>query len=407
MNPDNLTTAQQLRATLGLGSIFFLRMFGLFVLIPVLSLYAVDLAGATPLLIGLALGIYGLTQGLLQIPLGMISDRIGRKPVIFAGLALFILGSLIAALADHIYIVILGRALQGAGAIAAAIMAMVADTTSMQFRTRAMAVIGMSVGLAFLLAMVLGPLLGARYGLSGLFYIGAGLAVMAALILSRLPSTGQPRFHSSIETSPPRLPEVLAQPQLFRFNLGILCLHIVLMATFVVLPLILRDYTDLQNSAHWKLYLPVMLLSVLLMLPFVILSEKSSNQLPFYRGAVFLLLASQLGLFFWHQDMRWIALYLLVFFTAFNYLEASLPATVSKIINPESKGTALGIFSTCQFAGAFLGGLGGGLSFAHGGYGGVFMFNLLVVLGWFTILVWPWPVSTAAISGQLDHPREN
>lgn len=384
---SDMNPARQARATITLGSIFFLRMFGLFLLVPVLSLYAVDLAGATPFLIGAALGIYGLTQGLLQIPLGMLSDHIGRKPVIFGGLCLFIAGSVIAAQADHIYLVILGRALQGAGAIAAAIMALLADITSEQYRTRSMAVIGMSVGMAFILAMVLGPVLGASIGLAGLFYTGAVLASIAIVVLVFVPVPVSTRFHSGVEASNQLLIQVFKNTRLLRYNLGVLYLHIIMMATFVALPLVLRDHTHLMNSQHWHLYLPVLVTSVIIMLPFIILADKKNAGAQIYPAAVVLLLMAQIGLALWHQDLAPIAASLLMFFVAFNYLEASLPAMVSKLITPERKGTALGIYSTCQFMGAFLGGLGGGLCLQHSGYAGVFAFNILVAIIWVGTIV--------------------
>ncbi len=404
MNSEELKPALQIRATVILGGIFFLRMFGLFLLIPVLSLYTLDLAGATPVLIGMALGIYGLTQGLLQIPLGILSDRFGRKPVIVAGLGLFIIGSLVAAAADHIHLVILGRALQGAGAIAAAIMALLADVSSEQYRTRAMAGVGMSVGLAFILAMVLGPVLGARIGLDGLFYLGAVLAAAAIAMLFLVPAPFQPHRDPETGVTTTRLAEVLRHPELLRFNLGVLFLHMILMATFVALPLVLRDHSQLDNAQHWYLYLPVLLVSILLMLPMVLKADRKEVAAGLYPVSVVLLLISQLGLSLWHRDLWSIALFMLFFFVAFNYLEASLPASVSKSIAANRKGSALGVFATAQFIGAFIGGLVGGLSLEYYGYTGVFICNSLIACVWLACLA---ALKTAVLGTRLDHLPEN
>ncbi|MCG8324802.1 MAG: MFS transporter [Thiotrichales bacterium] len=377
---------QQFRTIALLGGIFFLRMFGLFILIPVLSLYALELEHATPVLIGLALGIYGLTQALFQIPLGMLSDRIGRKPVIFAGLVLFIIGSLIAAESRHIEFVILGRALQGAGAIAAAIMALLADVTAEQIRTRAMAVIGMGVGLAFISAMILGPLLGAHFGLAGLFRIGALLALVAMILLLMLPAEDRHPFHADVEVSLQLVTDILRDRTLLRYNLGVMLLHMILMATFVALPLILRDHSALADGQHWQLYLPVLVLSVVLMLPFLILADRKNCAASLYPAAVILLLAVQLGCLLGFNHFYFLAMCLVLFFTGFNYLEAALPAIVSRTITPGRKGTALGIYSTCQFLGAFLGGIGGGLCLEYSGYAAVFLFNFVAVLLWLAYL---------------------
>lgn len=381
MTVHQLSIARQIRSTLLLGSIFFLRMFGLFLMVPVLSLYSSQLKGATPLLIGLALGIYGLTQGLLQIPLGMLSDRIGRKPVICAGLILFILGSVIAMWSDHIMFVVIGRALQGAGAIAAAIMALISDSSDEQFRTRAMAVIGMSIGMAFVLAMVLGPIIGGTYGLDGVFIVAAGLALFAILLLLLVPRPPEGNT-TTREMSSQDILLVFKNRQLLPYHLGVLFLHMILMSTFVAIPLVLQQHTTLADADHWQMYLPVMVLSAILMVPFILKADDGTKFLRLYPLATLVILFSQISFLIWHQSWLAIASSLILFFTAFNFMEASLPATISKLISAEFRGTALGIFATSQFFGAFLGGLGGGFGYGMAGFQGVFIFNLLVACIW-------------------------
>ena len=373
----------ELRASIGLALIFFLRMSGLFLLLPVFVLYAGDLPGATPTLIGIAFGIYGLTQAMFQVPFGMLSDRIGRKPVITLGLLVFAVGSVIAGMAESIWIILIGRMLQGAGAIAATVMALAADLTSVQQRTKTMALIGMSIGVAFALSFVLGPILTPLMGVPGLFFLGAGLALLALLILFVLvPTPESSQFHDDTDTSIDRLYLVLRDRNLINLNAGIFILHTLLMTSFVVLPVILRDITGLASGEHWHVYLPVLLVSVIIMLPFIIFGEKHHKTKFIFTGAIILLMLSQLGLFIKYDSINQIMFMLVLFFTAFNYLEATLPSLISKIVNPSFKGTALGVYATSQFLGTFTGGLIGGFVHDHFGFSGVFMVGVLVSIIW-------------------------
>ena len=366
-------TADERRASLALAGIFTLRMLGLFMILPVFSLYADDYAGHTPMLIGLAIGIYGLTQALFQIPFGMLSDRIGRKRVIVGGLLIFVLGSAVAAMADTITGVILGRALQGLGAIAAAVMALTADLTREEQRTKAMAIIGVCIGLAFALAMVIGPVVTRLVGLSGLFWLTGVLALLGiAVLVFYVPNPRVSRFHRDTEPVPAQFARIVGDGQLLRLDIGILILHLIMTASFVVLPLALRDEAGLPAAEHWKVYLLVLTVSVLIMVPFVVYADRYNRLKQVFIIAIALLVGSQAGLSAFHQSVTHIVVLLVVYFSAFNILEASLPSLVSRIAPPEMKGTALGAYSTCQYFGAFLGGLCGGWIYGlEGGLGGV------------------------------------
>ena len=376
-------TSLERRAAVSLASIFAVRMLGLFMLFPVISLYQDRLEGATPALIGFAIGVYGLTQGVLQIPFGLLSDRVGRKPVIFMGLALFAVGSVVAAMSDSIYGIIAGRALQGCGAIAAAIMALAADLTREEHRTKAMAMIGMSIGSAFALALVLGPLFDHWVGLSGVFWFTAVMALLAMVVLKFIvPSPVKQRLHRDAEPVPAQFRQVLGDTQLLRLNLGIFLLHMILTASFVVFPLVLQNELGLDSSRHWWVYLPILLLSVMMMVPFIIMAERHRRMKTVFLGGIFFIGLAQLGLSLGYTDFWLAILFLLMFFTAFNLLEASLPSLVSKIAPPASKGTAMGFYSSSQFLGAFLGGTLGGLLQGEMGYGSVFMLCAAMALLW-------------------------
>lgn len=385
-------TRSEQRATYSLAGIYALRMLGLFLILPVFSIYAVDhLSGATPALIGLAIGAYGLSQAVLQIPFGMLSDRFGRKPVIVVGLLIFALGSVVAALSDSIAGVIIGRALQGAGAIAAAVMALAADLTREEQRTKAMATIGVTIGLSFAFALVMGPILNTWIGVPGIFWFTAVLALGGIVVLKLgVPEATHSRFHRDTQAVPRQFKEVLADGQLMRLNGGILALHMILMASFVALPLALRDNAGLVSAHHWAVYLPVLLLGMVAMVPLIIVAEKRRRMKQVFIGAIALLGLSELGLMLAYQSVVGIAFALLVFFTAFNVLEASLPSLVSKAAAPQSKGTALGVYSTFQFLGAFIGGVSGGWLYGSFGVAGVFAFCTLVAALW-GFLAWGMP----------------
>lgn len=383
------------RTVASLASLYVFRMMGLFMLLPVLSLYGGDYAGSTPLLLGLALGGYGFTQALLQIPFGMLSDRWGRKPVIAMGLIIFALGSVVAAMADTVYGLILGRCLQGGGAIAAAVMAMMADLTSDENRTKAMAAIGASIGVSFSVALVLGPVLADLGGLSLMFWFTVGLAVVGLWVLLRWVPTPvrSPVRHREAGTVPELFSSTLRNAELLRLNLGIFILHFVLMAAFLVMPTILETQLDIPRGHHWVVYLPLLVLAFVAMLPFIIVAEKRRQMKPVFVAAV-LLLGAMMGVMAvsQHQRVGFLA-GLFFFFMAFNLLEATLPSLMSKLAPAGAKGTASGIYSTCQFLGAFGGGaVGGWVLQAHGA---IAVFEVCGVL----VLLW------AALALTMQPPR--
>jgi MFS family permease len=363
-----------------------MRMLGMFMILPVFALYAVHLRGTTPALTGLAIGAYGMTQALLQIPAGLLSDRIGRKPVIIGGLLLFALGSIVAAEAQTIHLVILGRALQGSGAIAAAIMALTADLTREEHRMKAMATIGMSIGLSFAVAMVAGPILDKWVGVPGIFWITAVLAMVGiGVVFFVVPTPAVTRMHREAEAVPSQFGRVLRSGELLRLDFGILVLHMILTATFVVMPLVLRDEAGLAASRHWEVYLPVMFFSVLAMVPFIIYAERRGQMKPVLLGAVALMTLAELGLYELPVTLIDVGLLLFLFFTAFNLLEAMLPSLISRAAPLDCRGTAMGFYSSSQFLGAFLGGSIGGLVHGRFGVHGVFLFTALGALLWLLV----------------------
>ena len=367
-------SGSETRAASGLALVFAFRMLGMFMVLPVLATYGMDLAGATPALIGLAIGAYGLTQAIFQIPFGVISDRIGRRPVIYLGLIVFALGSVLAANSDSIWGVIAGRVLQGAGAISAAVMALLSDLTREQHRTKAMAMIGMTIGLSFAVAMVVGPLLTRAFGLSGLFLATGAMALVGiVIVMFMVPrSTGTLQHRESGVARQALLP-TLRHPDLLRLDLGIFVLHAMLMSSFIALPLALVEKAGLPKEQHWWVYLTALLISFFAMIPFIIYGEKKRKMKRVLLGAVVTLMLTEL--FFWKfgDSLRTLVIGTVVFFTAFNLLEASLPSLISKVSPAGGKGTAMGVYSTSQFLGSALGGILGGWLFQHGGLSVVFL----------------------------------
>ncbi len=379
-------SASETRAASGLALVFAFRMLGMFMVLPVLATYGMDLQGATPALIGLAIGAYGLTQAVLQIPFGMLSDRIGRLPVIYFGLLLFALGAGLAAMADSIWGVIAGRILQGAGAISAAVMALLSDLTREQHRTKAMAMIGMSIGLSFALAMVVGPLLTQAFGLSGLFWITAALALLGGVIVATLPRAEQHLQHRESGLAKHALGATLRHPDLLRLDFSILALHAILMASFVALPLALVEDAALPKEDHWWVYLAALGIGFLGMIPFIIYGEKKRQMRRVLVGAVGVLLLCELFFWLFGHGLWALVLGMVIFFTAFNLLEASLPSLISKVAPAGGKGTAMGVYSTSQFLGAGLGGVLGGWLYQIGGLDLVFAICAALAALWLLVV---------------------
>ncbi|MGR9045783.1 MAG: MFS transporter [Gammaproteobacteria bacterium] len=375
-------TSMEKRATWSLAGIYALRMLGLFMVLPVLSLFAENLAGSTPLLIGLSISIYGLSQALLQIPFGLMSDRFGRKKIIIAGLLLFAAGSVVAALSTTIYGVLLGRALQGAGAIAAAIMALVADLTQEVHRTKAMATIGLSIGASFGVAVSIGPVIAGLMGVQGIFWVTAALALAAIFALVYLvPEPVKSKVHRDAEVVPGQISHVLKNADLLRLNYGIFILHLILTASFVVVPLLMRD-VGLDAKQHWLVYLPVFIVSMAFAIPFVILAEKKRKMKAVFIGAIAVVSAAEIGLFEFRGSLLGIIGFLGLFFCGFNLLEATLPSLISKTAPGDMKGTAMGFYSSSQFLGAFIGGAAGGWSYGEFGVGAVFLMCAVAGFSW-------------------------
>ncbi len=378
-------TSMERRATLSLSSIYALRMLGLFMILPVLSLFAETLEGATPLLIGLAISVYGLTQAFLQIPFGLMSDRFGRKKIIILGLVLFAAGSVVAALSTTIYGVLIGRALQGSGAIAAAIMALAADLTHEVHRTKAMAMIGASIGMSFGVAVTLGPVIAGYSGIQGIFWLTAVLSFLAIfVVLFVVPNPEHTKVHRDAELIPSQLTTVLKNKDLLRLDYGIFILHLILTASFMIVPLLLRD-AGLVAKDHWMVYLPVLVTSMAVIVPFVIIAEKKRKMKPVFIAAVASVLIANIGLYFFNATLFSIILGLWVFFCGFNLLEATLPSLISKTAPGDLKGTAMGAYSSSQFMGAFIGGTSGGWVYGEWGASYVFLFCACAAASWLLV----------------------
>ena len=374
------------RTALSLAAVYAVRMLGLFMILPILPLYAERFEDATPFLVGLAIGIYGLTQASFQIPLGLMSDRFGRKKIIIGGLIIFAIGSVIAALSDNIYSIIFGRAIQGMGAIAAATMALAADLTEENNRAKVMASIGMTIGIAFAVAMVVGPILDQWYGLSGIFWITALLALIGiALVAFVVPQPKKIYHHRDAGVLSDYIMPAIKNANLLRMNAGVFVLHMIMTANFTVLPLIFKNQITLESASHWKIYLPVFGLSFLFAVPMIILAEKYQKIKPLLIGTVAALLFAQLGMAS-SFDMTWLLLFsFLMFFISFNFLEAVQPSLVAKYSGVNIKGTAMGVFSTCQFMGIFVGGVVGGLLLQFFNQAAVFLFGAAAALIWLVL----------------------
>lgn len=379
---DTKMTGMERRATWGLGTVFSLRMLGMFMVLPVLTTYGMALQGASESLIGLSIGIYGLAQAIFQIPFGLVSDRVGRKPLIVGGLLVFALGSVIAALTDSIWGVILGRALQGSGAIAAAVMALLSDLTREQNRTKAMAFIGISFGVTFAIAMVVGPIVTHAIGLSGLFW-GITELALAGVVLTLLvvPTAGDHTLNRESGIVRGSFGKVLANPQLLKLNVGIFCLHAMLMSSFVALPPMMAHAGFLPGE-QWKVYLVTMLISFAAVVPAIIYAEVKRRMKRVFLGCVTLLLLAELVLLAACGHLWVMFAGIQLFFLAFNIMEALLPSLISKESPAGYKGTAMGVYSTSQFLGVAFGGTLGGFLFQLQGAWLVFLAGAAIALAW-------------------------
>ena len=365
---------------LKISSIIATRMLALFLIFPVFSVYAEQYIDQTPYLIGLAIGIYGLTQAIFQIPFGYMSDQVGRKPLIYLGILLFLLGSVIAALSENIFTVIIGRALQGGGAISAVLMSFLADYVRPEQRSKANAFVGAQIGLAFMLSLVLGPVIASTYGISGLFWFIGGLSILALVIASQLPQVSTKAQYSLTFSN---FKKILT-PTLIRLDLSVFVIHLILTCSFIVLPLLLVENNIFDKSLHgnWKMYLPVMILSFIGMLPLIISAEKLQKHKLVLLLTILILITSQF--LFYTLDLTFISfmLFLTLFFIAFNGIEAMLPSLLSRTADPDKRGLAMCVFSTSQFFGSFIGGVFGGWIYHKYGINSVFLFNVSVAIIW-------------------------
>lgn len=381
-DPSSSMTPLEMRASVSLASIFALRMLGMFLILPVFAVHAKGLPGGDDaFLVGLAMGVYGLTQSFGQIPFGAASDKYGRKRVIIIGLLLFAIGSFIAASASDIIWVAVGRAVQGAGAVSAAVTALIADSTREEQRTKAMAMVGAAIGLTFAFSLVASPVLYQMIGMDGIFILTGLLSLIAIGVVAFV-----------VPQAPPVIPQavpfatVLRNRELLRLNYGVFALHMMQMAMFVVVPTALVMHADLPIAAHWKIYLPVVLASFLVMLPPLFIGEKRGKVKQVFLAAVALLALVQVGMWFFMSSgaLHWSVLILLLFcfFVAFNILEASQPSLVSRVAPATAKGKALGVYNTFQAIGLFSGGALGGWLAQNLGPASVFALGAVLSIAW-------------------------
>ena len=369
--------------TFKVSLIMGVRMLGLFMLFPVMSVYGSEYDNSSPFLIGLAIGIYGLTQALFQIPFGYLSDRYGRKPLLILGLCIFFIGSILSANSTDIIFVVIGRALQGGGAISAVLMAFLADSVSEQSRAKANAFVGFQIGLAFMLSLIIGPMITSSAGLSGLFWLISILSIVAILIVFTLPYTKPKKYYSlSIST----FREVL-DPKLLRLDFSIFSLHMILSSGFIVMPLLIVENNIVNMIDNWQLYLPAILLSFIGMLPLIILSERYKKIKVILLFCITLLILSQAMFYTLDLNFSMFLIILTIFFVAFNSIEAILPSLLSRTASTSKRGLAMGIFSTSQFLGTFFGGAIGGLIYNIYDLNSVFLLTIFVAIIWWFLMI--------------------
>jgi MFS family permease len=381
MSASGLNSIEK-RAAFSLASVFGLRMLGLFMILPVFAIYGEQLIGYSPIWIGLAIGAYGLTQALLQIPMGILSDKFGRKPVILTGLVIFLLGSVVAAMSETIYGVVIGRALQGMGAIASAILALAADLSREEQRPKVMATIGMFIGVSFTIAMIIGPIVAQAFGLSGLFWFIAILTIFAMLTIQFIvPNSINTAPKGDSVALPSKLGSLIRDGQLSRLNWGVFILHMALTACFVTLP---KQFvaSGLALEQHWQLYLPTLIGSFFLMVPFMIIAMKKQKENQMFTAAVALLTLALSLLWYLPMGITTLVVLVMMFFTAFNYLEATMPSILSRIAPAGVKGSVMGIYSSSQFLGAFAGGILGGFIASEFGEQSIFLVMACFGLVW-------------------------
>ena len=386
--PQIALLPQEWRAAVSLAGVYALRMLGMFLVLPVLALHAHDLAGTNaanaPKMVGLAMAMYGLTQALLQLPLGMLSDKIGRKKVIYLGMGVFALGSFWAATATDVHALIMARAVQGAGAVSAAVTALLADLTREEVRTRAMSLIGLSIGLTFSVSLVLSPILSRWLGVNGLFALMGALSLASIALVAWYtpnPTSAQSRLHEDAQLQVGHIGEVLKNGQLLRLNFGIFVLQAGLMAMFTTLPFALKDL-GWDKASHWQIYLPATVIGLVLMIPAIIIGETRNKLKPVFLLGIGLTTAAQFALLGSLNAAWLIGLSLVVYFIGFNILEASMPSLVSKIAPANLKGTAMGVYNTMQSLGLFTGGMMGSRAYEAWGYTGVFVLCCVLVALW-------------------------
>jgi MFS family permease len=369
---------------LKISLVMAIRMLGLFMLFPVMSVYAGDYESATPFLVGMAIGIYGLTQAIFQIPFGYLSDRFGRKPILLIGLLIFLLGSIMAANTSNILLVVIGRAFQGGGAISAVLMAFLADSVSEENRAKANAFVGFQIGVAFMLSLLIGPIISSRVGLSGLFWVIALLSLIAMLIVLSLKQSKSITYYKlSFEA----FKETFTK-ELLTLDFSIFSLHLILAAGFIVMPLLIMENQIVSMINNWQLYLPAVLLSFIGMIPLIVISEKFKKTKYILLVSILLLISSQIIFFSLNLNFKVFLITLTIFFVAFNTVEALLPSLLSRTASSSKRGLAMGIFSTSQFLGTFMGGAIGGFIYDIFNLNSVFLFTIFVAIIWWLLILY-------------------